>query len=106
MCMTISTMSLLAISRLVVITLIPALPGIIQIIPNASLPLAVDSTSAGAFASCIGPLSACGALVMTNLGQQFGEEAQNFTKQMVLGIIGAIVISIICLPAAVLGIMC
>lgn len=44
---------------------------------------------------------------MTNLSQQFGEEAAQkyFTKQMVLGIIGAIVISIICLPAAVLGIM-
>lgn len=36
------------------ITRIPALPGIIQIIPNASLPLAVAATSAGAFASALG----------------------------------------------------
>jgi len=106
MSLTSSVLSLFTISRLVVITLIPTLPGILEAIPGASMGLAITATSAGAFASCIGPLSACGALVMSALGQQYGEkEAQKyFTKQMVMGVVGAVVVALVCLIASFLGI--
>lgn len=106
MCLTSSVMSLFTISRLVVITLIPTIPGILEAIPAASAGLAIAATAAGAFASCVGPLSACGALVMSNLGQQFGEEKASsyFTKQMLMGIVGAVVVALVCLLASFVGI--
>lgn len=106
MCLTASVMSLFTISRLVVITLIPTIPGILAAIPTASVGLAIAATAAGAFASCVGPLSACGALVMSNLGQQYGEKAAQtyFTKQMVMGVVGALVIALVCLAASFLGV--
>ena len=106
MAVTASILSLFTISRLVVITLIPTLPGILAAIPGASVGMAITGTCAGAFASCIGPLSACGALVMSALGQQYGEkEAQNyFTKQMVMGIVGMVVVAIVCWIGSLLGI--
>ena len=106
MTITASILSLFTISRLVVITLIPTLPGILAAIPTASTAMAITATCAGAFASCIGPLSACGALVMSALGQQYGEkEAQNyFTKQMLMGIVGMIVVAICCWLGSLIGV--
>lgn len=106
MTITASVLSLFTISRLVVITLIPTLPGILAAIPTASTAMAITATCAGAFASCIGPLSACGALVMSALGQQYGEkEAQNyFTKQMLMGIVGMIVVAICCWLGSLIGV--
>ena len=106
MCITASILSLFTISRLVVVTLIPTLPGILAAIPSASVGMAITATCAGAFASCVGPLSACGALVMSSLGQQYGEkEAQNyFTKQMVMGIVGMLVVSVVCWLGSFIGI--
>jgi di/tricarboxylate transporter len=106
MSITSSIMSLFTISRLVVITLIPTLPGIIAAVPGVSINLAVASTAAGAFASSIGPLSANGALIIQNLGQQFGENeaSKYFSKQMLMGVIGGIVIALICLLAGLLGV--
>lgn len=106
MAITASILSLFTISRLVVITLIPTLPGILAAIPSASVGMAITATCAGAFASCIGPLSACGALVMSSLGQQYGEkEAQNyFTKQMVMGIVGMLVVAAVCWAGSYIGV--
>lgn len=106
MCITASILSLFTISRLVVITLIPTLPGILAAIPTASVGMAITATCAGAFASCVGPLSACGALVMSSLGQQYGEkEAQNyFTKQMVMGIVGMLVVAAVCWGGSYIGV--
>lgn len=106
MAITASILSLFTISRLVVITLIPTLPGILAAIPGASAGMAIAATSAGAFASCVGPLSACGALVISALGQQYGEkEAQNyFTKQMLMGIVGMLVVAAVCWLGSVIGV--
>lgn len=106
MCITASILSLFTISRLVVITLIPTLPGILAAIPTASVGMAITATCAGAFASCVGPLSACGALVMSSLSQQYGEkEAQNyFTKQMVMGIVGMLVVAAVCWGGSYIGV--
>ncbi len=106
MSLTSSAMSLFTLARLCVITLVPAIPGIINAIPDASINLAVIATAAGAFASSIGPLSSNGALIMQNLSQQMGEEeaSKYFTKQMVLGVIGAFVIALTFFVLSVLGI--
>ncbi|MDR2056516.1 MAG: hypothetical protein LBQ10_11735 [Desulfovibrio sp.] len=89
-----SVMSLFTLSRVCVLTLIPTIPGIAQNIPAASVELAIAATSAGAFASCIGPLSSCGALIMQNLSQQMGEEQaiKYFVPQQIYAIIGAFVL--------------
>lgn len=94
------------ISRLCVITLIPTIPGIIKLIPGASVQLAVTATAVGAFASSLGPLSANGALIMQNLGQQLGEQeaSKYFTKQLLMGIVGGIVVALVGLIASQLGI--
>ena len=68
--LTSSAMSLFTISRLVVITLVPTIPGIMTAIPGVSVQLAITAVAAGAFASSIGPMSGHGALIMQNLGQQ------------------------------------
>lgn len=106
MALTSSTMSLFSIARLCVLTLIPTIPGIIESIPGASVELAVIGVSAGAFASSIGPLSSSGALIMQNLSQQLGEEeaAGYFTKQMIMGIVGAIVVALTLWVITLIGI--
>lgn len=95
MTLTASALSLFTISRLVVVTLVPTIPGILETLPAASPALVLAATCAGAFASSIGPLSANGALIMSNLSQQFGEEAasKQFSKQMLMGIVGAFVVA-------------
>ncbi len=104
--LTSSTMSLFTISRLCVLTLMPTIPGILQKIPAASAIAAITGVSAGATASNIGPLSICGAMIMSNLGLQIGEEkaAGYFTKQMIMGIVAAICVAAVCLAASLLGI--
>lgn len=94
MSLTTSAMSMFSIARLTVITLVPTLPGIINSI-GSSMDLAVIGVSLGAFASSVGPLSANGALIVQNLSQQLGEEkaARFFTKQMIMGVVGAFVIA-------------
>lgn len=94
MSLTTSVMSLFSIARLTVITLVPTLPGIINSI-GSSMDLAVIGVSLGAFASSVGPLSANGALIVQNLSQELGEEkaARFFTKQMIMGVVGALVIA-------------
>ncbi|MDR2574502.1 MAG: hypothetical protein LBC94_09235 [Desulfovibrio sp.] len=89
-----SVMSLFTLSRVCVLTLVPTIPGIVQNIPAASVDLAIAATSAGAFASCIGPLSSCGALIMQNLSQQVGDEqaTKYFVPQQIYAIIGALVL--------------
>ncbi|SFO98492.1 transporter, UIT1 family [Oscillibacter sp. PC13] len=106
MCLTSSVVSLFTISRLVVLTLVPTLPGILEAIPTASVALAVAATCAGAFASSIGPLSSNGALIMTNLGMQLGEETaeKSFTRLLVMGIVGGLVVALCCFVASMLGI--
>lgn len=101
-----SVMSLFTIARLCVITLVPTIPGILKSIPGVSAQLAVAATAAGAFASSIGPLSANGALIMQNLGQQFGEQeaSRYFTKQMLMGVVGAFVVALIGLVLSLLRI--
>lgn len=103
MSLTASALSLFTISRLVVITLIPTVPGILETFPAASPALVIAATCAGAFASSIGPLSANGALIMSNLSQQFGEEKAGkfYTKQMVMGVIGALVVAAFYLVAGI-----
>jgi hypothetical protein len=95
MTLTASALSLFTISRLVVITLIPTIPGILETFPTVSPALLIAATCAGAFASSIGPLSANGALIMSNLSQQFGEEKAGrfYTKQMLMGVVGAFVVA-------------
>ena len=94
MSLTTSAMSMFSIARLTVITLVPTLSGIINSI-GSSMDLAVIGVSLGAFASSVGPLSANGALIVQNLSQQLGEEkaARFFTKQMIMGVVGAFVIA-------------
>ncbi|TQI66656.1 SLC13 family permease [Clostridium sp. KNHs216] len=106
MSFTASIMAMFTLSRLVVLTLIPTIPGIIASIPSASATLAIIGTSAGAFAACMSPLGATGAIVMSNLVQQYGEkEAQSyFAKQILMGIVGALVVALVCFVASVLGI--
>lgn len=105
MSLTSSAMSLFTLARLCVITLVPAIPGIVKEIPGTSIDLAVVATAAGAFASSIGPLSSNGALIMQNLSQQIGEEeaSKYFTKQMVMGVVGAFVIALTFFGLSVLG---
>ena len=100
-----SVMSLFTISRLCVLTLVPTIPGIMQAIPGVSSQLAIAAVAAGAFASSIGPLSANGALIMQNLGQQFGEQEalKYFTIQMLMGILGAVVVALVCYAGALVG---
>ena len=100
-------MSLFTISRLCVLTLVPTVPGLLQAIPGVSAQLAIASIAAGAFASSIGPLSANGALIMQNLSQQLGEReaAKYFTIQMLMGVLGAVVVALVCYAGAVLGII-
>lgn len=107
MSLTASAMSLFTIARLCVITLIPTLPGIFEAIPQASVSMAIAATSAGAFASCIGPLSAGGAIVTSNIATQYGEEKATgyFTKLMLLGIVGAIVIALVSFLTGLIGIL-
>lgn len=95
MTLTASALSLFTISRLVVVTLVPTIPGILETLPAASPALLLAATCAGAFASSIGPLSANGALIMSNLSQQFGEERASklFSKQMLMGVVGAFVVA-------------
>lgn len=95
MTLTASALSLFTISRLVVITLVPTIPGILETFSSVSPALLIAATCAGAFASSIGPLSANGALIMSNLSQQFGEEKAGkfYTKQMLMGVIGAFVVA-------------
>ena len=106
MSLTSAAMSLFTLARLCVITLVPAIPGIIETLPDASTTLAIIATSAGAFSSSIGPLSSNGALIMQNLSQQIGEDnaAKYFTKQMLLGVCGAIVVALVFLGISYLGI--
>lgn len=106
MSFTSSVMSLFTISRLCVLTLVPTLPGIMRVIPGVSGQLAIASVAAGAFASSVGPLSANGALIMQNLCQQLGEKegAKYFTTQMVMGILGAIVVALVCYAGALLSV--
>lgn len=106
MSLTSSTMSLFTISRLCVLTLVPTIPGIIANIPGASTVFAIISTSAGATASNIGPLSICGAMIMSNIGLQYGEKeaSKYFSKQMAMGILGAVVIALVGLVTSYLGI--
>ncbi|SHI55405.1 Na+/H+ antiporter NhaD [Dethiosulfatibacter aminovorans DSM 17477] len=106
MSLTSSAMSLFTLARLCVITLVPAIPGIVDVIPHSSANLAAIATSAGAFASSIGPLSSNGALIMQNLSQQMGEEnaLKYFTKQMVMGVVGAVVIALTFFIISLLGI--
>lgn len=94
MSLTCSVMSLFSIARVCILTLVPTIPGIIEIIPTASVDLAIAATSAGAFASCIGPLSSCGALVMQNLAQQLGDEEamKYFIPQQIYAVVGALVL--------------
>ena len=105
--LTSSAMSLFTISRLVVITLVPTIPGIMLAIPGVSAQLAITAVAAGAFASSIGPMSANGALIMQNLGQQLGEQeaGKQFTKQMLMGILGAVVVAVVFYVAGLLGLM-
>lgn len=106
MSLTTSAMSLFTMARLCVITLVPVIPGIIEAIPDVSMNLTVIATAAGAFASSIGPLSSNGALIMQNLSQQLGEEeaSRYFTKQMLMGVLGAFAISLVFFVISVLGI--
>lgn len=107
MSLTSSAMSLFTIARLCVITLIPTIPGIIESVPGTSIDLAVIGVSAGAFASSIGPLSGNGALIMQNLSQQLGEERASsyFTKQMIMGVVGAIIVALTLWIISLLGII-
>ena len=100
-----SVMSLFTLSRVCVLTLVPTIPGIVQNIPTASVDLAIAATSAGAFASCIGPLSSCGALIMQNLSQQVGDEqaTKYFVPQQIYAIIGALVLVGFAYIVSVLG---
>lgn len=100
-----SVMSLFTISRLCVLTLVPTIPGIMQAIPGVSSQLAIAAVAAGAFASSIGPLSANGALIMQNLGQQYGEQEalKFFTLQMLMGVLGAVVVALVCYAGALVG---
>ncbi|EGO64358.1 SLC13 family permease [Acetonema longum] len=102
-----SLMSLFTISRLCVLTLVPTIPGILEAIPGISPQLAIASVAAGSFASSVGPLSANGALIMQNLGQQLGEQeaAKYFTTQMLMGVLGAVVIALVCYAGPILGIL-
>jgi di/tricarboxylate transporter len=106
MSFTCSVMSLFSIARVCVLTLIPTIPGIITIIPNASADLLIAATSAGAFASCIGPLSSCGALIMQNLSQQVGEEKamKYFVPQQVMAVIGGFVVALFGYIVSVTGV--
>lgn len=106
MSMTSSIMSLFTISRLCVLTLVPTIPGIIEQIPEASTAFAIIATSAGATASNIGPLSICGAMIMSNIGMQYGEQevAKYFTKEMLMGLLGASVIALVALATSYIGI--
>ncbi len=105
--LTSSTMSLFTISRLCVLTLVPTIPGILEKIPTASVAAAITGVAAGATASNIGPLSICGAMIMSNLGLQIGEEkaATYFGKQMLMGVIAAISVAFVGLVASFLGII-
>ena len=105
--LTSSAMSLFTIARLCVLTLVPTVPGLLQAIPGVSAQLAIASIAAGAFASSVGPLSANGALIMQNLSQQLGEReaAKHFTIQMLMGVLGAVVVALVCYAGAVLGII-
>lgn len=105
--LTSSAMSLFTIARLCVLTLVPTVPGILQAIPEVSAQLAMASIAAGAFASSVGPLSANGALIMQNLGQQLGEReaAKHFTIQMLMGVLGAVVVAFMCYAGALIGII-
>ena len=105
--LTSSAMSLFTIARLCVLTLVPTVPGLLQAIPGVSAQLAIASIAAGAFASSVGPLSANGALIMQNLSQQLGEReaAKHFTIHMLMGVLGAIVVALVCYAGAVLGII-
>lgn len=107
MSITSSILSLFTIARLCVLTLVPTLPGMLQAIPDVSAQLAIASIAAGAFASSVGPLSANGALIMQNLGQQLGEKeaGKYFTTQMLMGILGAVVVALVCYVGAVTGIL-
>ena len=95
MSLTASALSLFTISRLVVVTLVPTIPGILETFPAASPAMIIAATCAGAFASSIGPLSANGALIMGNMSQQLGEEKAGkfYTTQMVMGVVGAVVVA-------------
>jgi len=106
MSITSSAMSLFTIARLCVLTLIPTIPGIVEAIPGASVDLAIIGVSVGAFASSIGPLSSNGALIMQNLSQQLGEEkaANYFTKQMIMGVVGAVVVALTLFVISFIGI--
>lgn len=105
--LTSSAMSLFTIARLCVLTLVPTVPGILQALPEVSAQLAMASIAAGAFASSVGPLSANGALIMQNLGQQLGEReaAKHFTMQMLMGVLGAVVVAFMCYAGALIGII-
>ena len=107
MSLTASVVSLFTISRLVVISLIPTLPGIFEAIPTAPVTVCIAATCAGAaFASSIGPLSSNGALIMSNLVNQYGEQAQQkyFTKLLLMGIVGGVVVAGTYYVASLIGV--
>lgn len=97
MSLTASTMSLFTISLFVVQSLIPTIPGILANIPGLSASSMITAASIGPFAACIGPLSLGGALIIAAVGQNLGEDVarKNFSKQMGLGILGAVIASLI-----------
>ena len=57
----------------------------------------ITAASIGPFAASIGPLSLGGALIIAAVGQNLGEDValKNFSKQMGLGILGAVIASLI-----------
>ncbi|SFO98554.1 transporter, UIT1 family [Oscillibacter sp. PC13] len=69
-----SVIGMFTLARVVVMTLIPTIPGILAAIPSASADLAVVATAGGAFASVFGPLTAFGILLLSSLSQQYGDE--------------------------------
>ena len=66
---------------------------------------AITGVAAVATASNIGPLSICGAMIMSNLGLQLGEEkaATYFGKQMLMGVVAALAVAFVGLVASFCG---
>ena len=106
MSLTCSVMSLFAIARVCILTVVPTIPGIIAQIPTASADLAIAATAAGAFASSIGPLSSCGALIMQNLSQQIGEDEamKYFVPLQLYAVLGAAVLAVFGYVVTLMGI--
>lgn len=93
MCLTSSIFTLFTLGKLVILTLVPTLPQLMENIPGVASNILVSGVSGAALIASVGPLSTTGALIMASLTQQLGAEkgAAYYTKQLLIGFFCAIV---------------